>query len=196
METVLLVYMVFACFMCLFAVVVAITQIVQDAKGQRIEKRTPELVKVEPIKEEVGNAISFSVANNLTLDEKYQTLAPEYKCYYDEIVQYAMMKDSVKCYKTTRYEEYKIRKTRLVRLQIKRGVVICEFILLNEDFKNYITENKVSVKQSPVVLRVLNPEAVQAAKNSIDIAVKTAAVEKERQVELKRTKQREAKELK
>ena len=49
---------------------------------------------------------------------------------------------------------------------------MAQFVLLNADFKNYIRENNVSVKPAPVVMKITNEESVQAAKNSIDIAVK------------------------
>lgn len=222
METVMIVFMVFVSLMCVFSIVLIVMEIAQDMKKRRAEREQlpaeaiavlpavpepkreepavvapiPEPAAVEEVAataEEDENAITFSAAGmSETLEEKYLALSAEHKGYYDEIVKYAMGQAGSKRVKNARYEEYKIRKTRLVRLQIKRGVVVCEFVLLNEDFKNYIEDNKLAVKQAPTVLKVQSTEAVQAAKNSIDIAVKTAADELERKKELQREKQRAA----
>ena len=125
------------------------------------------------------NAIIFSAGEQKTSDEKFQELDEERQHYYAEIVQYAMGQPGAKRYKNARYEEYKIRKTLLVRLQIKRGVIICEFVLLNESFKNYIQDNKVKIRQAPAVLRVEDESSVAFVKKSIDIAVRAAADEQE-----------------
>lgn len=118
------------------------------------------------------NSVVFS-SNKETLEEKYLALPAELKGYYDEIVKYAFEKEGVKRVKNDRYEEYKIRSTRLVRLSVKRGNVIAQFILLNSEFKNYISENNVSVKQAPVTMTISDKAAVEAAKNCIDIAEKS-----------------------
>lgn len=137
------------------------------------------------------NSVVFSVGDaQRTLDEKFQDLTPEQQRYYVDIVQYAMGQEGAKQFKNSRYEEYKIGKTRLVRMQIRRGVVICEFILLNSDFNNFIRDNKVHVKQAPTVLRVEDEGAVEIAKNSIDIAVRAATDEIEYQKERRRERRR------
>ena len=103
------------------------------------------------------------------------------------------MVEGSKRVKNVRYEEYKLGNQRLVRMLIKRGVIHCEFILHNPDFKNYVNENKISVRQSATTMRIDNRETVDAAKNSIDIVVAAIAEEKEYKKQLAREKRKAAK---
>lgn len=192
MQVMITIFLVLACVISLFAVLMMAYEMINEIRNKR--KQPKNAVKEEPkadaAEEEIAatvveeteesvsnetadeNAVSFSVSNVETLEEKYLALSPEYKKYYDEIVQYAFDQEGVKRIKNERYEEYKIRSTKLVRLTIRQGTVLAQFVLLNADFKNYIRENNVSVKPAPVVMKITNEESVQAAKNSIDIAVK------------------------
>ena len=165
-----------------------------------------EPVVEEPVVEEVAAAeeipvaevvedddtVRFAPKQSQTLEEKYLALSATERGYYDEIALYAAKKEEAKKYKNARYEEYKIGKTRLVRLLIKRGTVIFEFMLQNADFKNYISENKVSVKHSATVMKIEDAEAVQAAKDSVDIVIQAIAEEKEYKKELARERRRQA----
>ena len=136
--------------------------------------------------------ISFSTNQKQTLDEKYFELPVEKRRWYDEIVRYASNVEGSKRFKNLRYEEYKVGKNRLVRLLIKRGTINCEFILHNSDFKNYINENKISVKQSATTMLVESAATVEAVKNSIDIVVNNIAEEKEYKKQLAREKRKAA----
>ncbi len=205
MEVLLIVFMIFAACIGIFSVVVVIYDLVESKKNAaqpEAEPAPPEAPYVEePVApstagEEMAmtvideNAVVFSPSEAKTLDEKFMELPPELQRYYIEIVQYAFMQEGAKQYRNANYEEYKIGKTRLVRMQIKRGVVVCEFILLNPDFRNYIQDNKVRVRQAPTVLRVEDEAAVAIAKSSIDIAVKAAADEIEYKKQRRREKRR------
>lgn len=121
--------------------------------------------------------VAFSTGSQ-TLDEKYLELSPEYKGYYNEIVRYAMSVEGSKRYKNSVYEEYKVGKNRLVRLKIKRGIIVCELVISNLTFKNYISDNKVSVKQAPAIIKVTDEISLSAVKDSIGIAVKAIEEEK------------------
>ena len=125
------------------------------------------------------NAVTFESTAKLTLEEKYATLDEKSKAYYDEIIAYAESKEGVRCFKNARYVEYKSGKNRLVRLNIKRGVVIGEFILPNNDFKNYVSGNKLSIKLPTTVIKVTSDLMMQAVKESIDVAYKVILDEKE-----------------
>ena len=149
----------------------------------------------EPAAEEVDDGtISFSTGQQKTLDEKYLELPMEQRGWYDEIIKYASAVEGSKRFKNARYEEYKVGKSRLVRLTIKRGVINCEFILHNTDFKNYVNENKISVKQSATTMLVETAETVDAVKNSIDIVVAAQAAEREYKKQLARQRRKEARE--
>lgn len=203
MKIALIIFMVLGGLVSIFALVVVIRDIVRERKNARQAEAVPAEPSAPPQAEELSvaaaelqeepdeNAVVFSAGDvQKTLDEKFQELDETQQRYYVEIVQYAMSKEGAKQFKNQRYEEYKIGKTRLVRLQIKRGFVVCEFILLNADFNNFIRDNKVRVKQSPTVLRVEDDAAVGIAKNSIDIAEKAALEEIEYKKQQRREKRR------
>ena len=103
----------------------------------------------------------------------------EAKGYYDEIVKRANGVEGVKRFKNARYEEYKVGNSRIVRLLIKRETVIAEFILQNNDFKSYVSENKVAIRPAPTVLKITNTDMLKTACDSIDIVVKQIEAEKE-----------------
>lgn len=123
------------------------------------------------------NTIAFS-AERSTLDEKYLELTAEQKGYYDEIVRCAMAVDGSKRYKNAGAEEYKVGRNTFVKIKIRRGVIICELVIPNLAFKNYVNDNKVAVKQAPATIKVTDEAALSAVKDSILIAVK--AIEEER----------------
>ncbi len=177
----------------------------KEVAPQKAVEETPAPAE-EPVVEEVAVAeeipvaeivedddtVRFAPKQTQTLEEKYLALSSKDKAYYDEIALYAAKKENAKKFKNARYEEYKIGKTRLVRLLIKRGAVICEFMLQNADFKNYINENKVSVKQSATVMKIEDAEGVKAAKDSVDIVIQALAEEREYKKELARERRRQA----
>lgn len=144
----------------------------------------------EPAAEEDDGTISFSAGQQKTLEEKYLELSPEARGWYDEIIRHAAIIEGSKRFKNTRYEEYKLGNSRLVRMLIKRGIIHCEFILHNSDFKNYVNENKISVRQAATTMRIDNRETVEAAKNSIDIVVAAIAEEKEYKKQLARERRK------
>lgn len=137
------------------------------------------------------DVVRFAPRTVPTLEEKYLALDARSRGYYDEIVKYAAAKEDSKRFKNVRYEEYKTGKTRLVRLLIKRGAVVCEFILPNADFKNYVSENKVDVKVAGTTMKIVDETTVQAAKDSIDIVVKALEEEREYKKQLARERRRQ-----
>lgn len=156
--------------------------------------KAEEPVAEEPAAEEDGK-VSFAAGQQQTIDEKYLELSNEAKGWYDEIIKHAAIVEGSKRFKNARYEEYKLGNSRLVRMLIKRGVVHCEFILHNSDFKNYVNENKISVRQAATTMRIDSKSSVDAAKNSIDIVVAAIAEEREYKKQLAREKRKAAREL-
>lgn len=157
------------------------------------DELTEEIAVTEISKTDEDN-VAFST-NNETLDEKYLALSSELKGYYDEIVRYANTIEGVKRFKNVNYEEYKVGKNRLVRLKIKRGVILCELTISNLQFKNYVSDNKVVVKQAPAVIKVTDEATLSAVKDSISIAVNAIKEEKaykKEQAKLRRAKARKS----
>ena len=160
------------------------------------ESATEETAVTEEVAEEAEDdgVVNFATGTK-TLDEKYLELTPEFKGYYDEIVRFANTVEGSKRYKNANYEEYKVGKNRLVRLKIKRETVICELVIPNLAFKNYVSENRVEVKQAPATIKVVDDATLSAVKDSMQIAIN--AIEEERaykkeQAKLRRRKKRAA----
>lgn len=168
--------------------------VVEEAPVEEpVVEETPAEEEVAPeAAEEDDGAVSFKIGNVETLEDKYLALSAEEKGYYDAILFHAIGKEGAKRFRTTRYEEIKVGRTRLVRLSIKRGVITCEFTLYNTNFKNYVEENKLSVKHAATVLKVNDQAAVQAAIDSIDIVIQNIAEEKEYKKQLAREKRKQA----
>lgn len=172
----------------------------EPAPVEEVEiEEAPAPVEEAPVEEpaeapvDEDGKISFSTGTQQTIAEKYLALPSEQKGWYDEIIKYASAVEGSKRYYNARYEEYKVGKNRIVRLLIKRGVIHCEFILHNSDFKNYVSENKIAVKQSATTMLVEDAATVDAVKNSIDIVVAQIAEEKEYKKQRAKEKRKEAK---
>lgn len=178
----------------------------QQAEEPEVEEPKEEPAEEEPATEETAvteevaeeaeddGVVNFATGTK-TLDEKYLELTPEFKGYYDEIVRFANTVEGSKRYKNANYEEYKVGKNRLVRLKIKRETVICELVIPNLAFKNYVSENKVEVKQAPATIKVVDEATLSAVKDSMQIAIN--AIEEERaykkeQAKLRRRQKRAA----
>jgi len=193
-----------------FAATMAVFEVILVAKGKKLVKRLQDqgLVVQDVKKQEVSatvameiepnreNAVTFAADKTQTIDDKYNALPKKDKKYYDEIVNYANQVEGVKRFKNSRYEEYKVGKSRLVRMLIKRDVITCEFILPNNDFKYYVNENKINVKQAATVLKIVDDASVKVAKDSIDIAVKAIQEEKELKKEQAKERRRLARQAK
>ena len=132
-------------------------------------------------------AVNFST-DKLTLEEKYLKLPAELRAYYDDIVCYAMSVEGHKRYKKETYEEYKIGKNSLVKIKIKNDVIICELLVPNLDFKNYVSDNKIDVRQAATVIRVTDEASLAAVKGTMDIVLKE--LEKEREYKKEKAKMR------
>ena len=147
----------------------------------------------ETSQENLKNAVVFSQVKE-TLDEKYLKLPNECKKYYDEIVKYSNAQEGSKRYKNSNYEEYKIGKNRIVRMKIKNGNIVCEFIIPNLKFKNYVKDNKVTIKQAPIVIKLVDEAALSACKDTIDIVISTINEDKQNTKEQAKIKRRAKKE--
>ncbi|MBR2464138.1 MAG: hypothetical protein IKB41_01730 [Clostridia bacterium] len=177
---------------------VAVAEVVAEPVAEVVSEAeaVQEPEALNDAQEDEEGTVSFSASTSQTLEEKYLELSSEQKRFYDDIIKYAAGKEASRRYYNQRYEEYKIGSKRIVRLRIKRGVVYCEFLLTNSDFRNYISENKIPVKQAATVIKVVDAATVDAVKNSIDIAVQLIEEEKAYKKQLAREKRKQAREQK
>ena len=77
-----------------------------------------------------------------------------------------------------------------MRLQIKKSGIVCEVMLVNSDFRNYMTDNKVRIKQAPTVIKISDESSVELVKNGIDIAVRGVEEEREYKRQLRNERRR------
>lgn len=210
MYIVLIVFMAIAAVVCIFAMVTVIVDMVKGGKNKAVVQASqpvavqPTVESAEPAEddeamsddsssgeEEYGeNTVIISRTEKKTLDEKFRELDEQQQHYYVEIVKHAMSKPEAKQIKNDRYEEYKIGNTRLVRLQIKKSGIVCEVTLVNSDFRNYMTDNKVRIKQAPTVIKISDESSVELVKNGIDIAVRGVEEEREYKRQLRNERRR------
>ncbi len=136
--------------------------------------------------------VSFSTTQRRTLEEQYAELNDEQKEFYDQISAYAAAKEGSKCVKNQRYKEYKLGSARIVRLRIRRGILHCEFVMINRDFHNRISESKISIKEAATVIKVQNAAAVEVVLSSIDLAIRLIEEERAHKKQLARERRRQA----
>lgn len=135
------------------------------------------------------NAVKFS-KSQLTFDEKYAMLSTEVKGYFQAIARHALSKEGAKCTVSKNYQDYKIGATRLVRMSIKRGEIVCEFVFIDRDFKNYASQADLKIKPSATVIRVTEPAAVGVAKDGIDLVYNQMLEEREYKRQLAKEKRK------
>ncbi len=168
-------------------------QTVEQPKEQLVEEVV--VAQEEQEEDEEGkDGVWVNVKAQQTLEEKYAELDDNAKKWYNAIGEYAMTKEGVKQLKAKNHEDYKVGSNRIVRLTIKRGVVLSEFVLIDQNFSRFINDNKVAVKTAPTIIKIESEEAVIAAKNSIDIAMQAVEEEKLYKKEKAKEKRRLARE--
>ena len=145
---------------------------------------------VEIVEEHDDSEVTFN-KTRLTMAEKYEALSSLYKEFYDAIVKHALSKEGVKEFGNNNYIDYKIGAHRLVRIMIKRGEIVCEFIFIDREFKNYASANNVKMKPAATAVKINEPSAVGVAKDGIDRVCQQIEEEKEYKKQLAREKRRE-----
>lgn len=130
-----------------------------------------------------------------TLEEKFADLKAADKRVYNTIMKYAMAKEGVKRITGTNADVVSFGRDCIVKTQIKSGVIVCSFSLFNYEAKTLIKQEK-AVKERLTTIRVVNSDAVDAAKQSIDLAYKLAVEAKEARHQEQLRKRREAKKRK
>lgn len=184
----IIVFMVLVTLMCIFSVTVIVIDIRRSKREAAEKEPQSAATDAEAVPE---GSVAFN-ATKATHWQKYADLSTEDQARYDEIARYAAAVPQVKNVKSDRAEEFKLYTKRLVRLIIKRGAVMCEFTIPNEQFSKYVEDNKVSVKHATSVLKVTSEKDVAAAKDAIDIAVNAVMAERARRHEQELERRREA----
>ncbi len=159
------------------------------------ESSSEEKTEAAPVTEDAeaeNNGIWINRASDKTHVEKYGELTDEARAHYDEIKAYALAQKDVAAHMANRYEDIRRGKKRVVRMVIRREVLYCEFVILHSELSSYIASNHVSVKHAPTTIKIDSPEAVIAAKNSVDIALRAIDEERAYRHEQQKKRRREA----
>lgn len=141
---------------------------------QKEEKAEPKVEKeIVEVPVEDPNAVKFTESK--TIEELYAELTVEQKSFFDELRNTALAKPNAVLSVTKNYENVKIGKRSLIKLLIRRGVTVAEFVLENDALKEYRLSSKnkngkSKIKVRPTVLAVTELDTLRAAVDMIQLA--------------------------
>lgn len=160
--------------------------------AEPVKETTIQIPVAEVVEEETTdeNAVSFSMTS-LNMDEKYAMLSKEYKGFFDSIIKHVMSKEGIKENKRSGSYDYKIGSYKVLKMMIKRGEILCEFMFIDREINKYASTSGVKVKQSATVIKVIEPSGVGVVKDGIDMICDQIEDDKEYKRNLAREKRRE-----
>ncbi|MDE6690704.1 MAG: hypothetical protein K2K04_01920 [Clostridia bacterium] len=121
----------------------------------------------------VHDGIVFNDSKSIT--ELYEELSPEQQSYFDELREEALTKPDAELAISKNFVSVKIGKRNLIKLLIKRGVTVAEFMLENDALKalrlsNTNKRGKSSIKVKPTVVQVLDLNSLKVAVDMINLS--------------------------
>lgn len=139
----------------------------ETAPAPEPEKEVVEVPVEDP------NAVKFNESK--TIEELYEELSVEQKSFFDELKNTALAKPNAVLSITKNYENVKIGKRSIIKLIIRRGVTVAEFLLENDALKEYRLSSqnkkgKSKIKIRPTVLAVTELDTLKAAVDMIHLA--------------------------
>ena len=187
---------------------------VAEAKAAVAEEDTSVL---QPMKDEMAAAAGDDAYKSEKLDElqelvdrygeltdksivfesnKYAELSSEARTRYDSIVAYILANPDCKKVEASNAVTFKCKTDKIVRVMIKRGVVILNFLLANTDLNRFVREEGIkTIKINPVVIKLETDSDLVLAKQTADITIENIREEqqyrKERNRELRRQRYRQ-----
>ncbi len=131
-----------------------------------------------------------------TFIDKYAALSAEARTRYDSIVAYILANPDCKKVEASNAVTFKCKTDKIVRVMIKRGVVILNFLLANTDLNRFVREEGIkAIKINPVVIKLETDSDLVLAKQTADITIENIREEqqyrKERNRELRRQRYRQ-----
>ncbi len=150
------------------------------AKTEPVEEETV-AAQAEPAEPEViyvqsdNGGVVFNESKSIT--ELYEELSNEQKSFFDELREEALAKPDTELSITKNYISVKLGKRNLLKLVIRRGVTVAEFMLENEALKQFRTESKnkkgkSSIKVKPTLVQVMDLPSLKVAVDMINLAYK------------------------
>ena len=134
-----------------------------------------------------------------TFIDKYAALTAEARTRYDSIVAYILANPECKKVEASNAVTFKCKTDKIVRVMIKRGVVVLNFLLANTDLNRFVREEGIkAIKINPVVIKLETDSDLVLAKQTADITIENIREEqqyrKERNRELRRQRYRQKEE--
>lgn len=121
----------------------------------------------------VNEGVTFNESKTIT--ELYEELSAEQKNYFDELREEALTKPDAELSMSRNFVAVKIGKRNLIKILIKRGVTVAEFMLENEQLKQLRLSSankrgKSTIKVKPTVVQVLDLTSLKVAIDMINLA--------------------------
>ena len=156
-------------------------------------------VKAEEAKQEVkvdDGAVIINTTEKKTLWESYKELSEEQKNYFDGLRKAAQEKTGSREFESSVQLSYVLFRDKLMRLQIKRGVVEAIFMLMDSTFKQMQNSGDIKIKETKTVVRLENGAyyslALETLNKKYDLIVEQKAEreDKRRKERLEKSRQK------
>lgn len=172
------------------------------AAAQEDPYKTEKLDELQELVDRYGELTDKSIVfeSNKQVKEsfidKYAALSPEARTRYDSIVAYILANPDCKKVEASNAVTFKCKTDKIVRVMIKRGVVILNFLLANTDLNRFVREEGIkAIKINPAVIKLETDSDLVLAKQTADITIENIREEqqyrKERNRELRRQRYRQ-----
>lgn len=153
--------------------IVKVVEEVEEIEPEPQPEPEPEAEEEPSEEEEDDKGIVF--AESKTITELYEELTNEQKSFFDELREEALTKPDAELSMSRNFVTVKIGKRNLIKLLIKRGVTVAEFMLENEALKQLRLSNrnkrgKSTIKVKPTVVQVLDLPSLKVAVDMINLA--------------------------
>ena len=152
----------------------------EEERGKKKKKKSKKHGKDED-EDELGESELLVVNDGIvfndskTITELYDELSEEQKGYFDELREGALQKPNAELSIARNFVTVKIGKRNLIKLLIKRGVTVAEFMLESEALKQLRLSNKnkrgkSSIKVKATTVQVIDLMSLKVAIDMIDLA--------------------------
>ena len=182
MGTTAIIFLVLMVVVTGFTAVALICELASSSKQDepKSENATTETTLTDATIENAATQVDETpVVTAPTHQDKYDALSDDARSLYDEIAAYAAAVDGAQSKMSKSCEQFAIGSKKIVRLSIKNDVVVCSFSLRNINVFAHEGENKIMISTASITTKITDSERVSAAKNTIDMVVRSINDEKE-----------------
>ena len=169
----------------------------EDEQTEEVEQVIPQAhtAEVHEIKVDEG-AVIINAGEKKTLWESYDELSKEQKGFFDGLRKAAQEKTGSREFESSVQLSYVLFKDKLMRIQIKRGVVEAIFMLMDSTFKQMQNAGDIKLKETKTVVKIENDAyyalALETLNKKYDLIVEQKAEreEQKRQERLEKSRQK------